>query len=165
MPLTPFHLGPGLFIGEIFEKRVNLVAILLASILVDVRTAYCFFNGCLPLHGLIHTFIGATVLAFFIIIGVYYFRKGLQKITNLFKIKQNYSLSSIIAGSLIGVWVHIILDSFMHFDITPFWPIEENPLLGIISNGLNYYLCTAALVLGLIIYLYRSTKNHNHTNS
>ena len=158
MPFTPFHLGPGLLIGEIFERRINLVSILLASILIDVRAAYCFFNGCWPLHGPIHTFIGATILAFFIIAGVYFLKARFQKITDFFRIKQDYSLSSIIIGSLTGVWIHIILDSFMHFDMVPFWPMGSNTLQGLINNGLNYYFCVAALIIGCLIYILKFYK-------
>ena len=156
MPLTPFHLGPGLLIGEVFEKRVNLISIIFASILIDIRVLFCFFVGCTGrFHGPLHTFIGATVVALFIAIMVWNLKKPLKKFTDIFKIKNGYSRSSIILGSFIGTWLHIILDSFMHSDIIPFWPMKSNFLLGMISNGTNYLLCTIALMIGLIIFTYR----------
>lgn len=156
MPLTPFHLGPGLLIGEVFEKRVNLISIIFASILIDIRVLFCFFVGCTGrFHGPLHTFIGATVVALFIAIMVWNLKKPLKKFTDIFKIKNGYSRSSIILGSFIGTWLHIILDSFMHSDIIPFWPMKSNFLLGMISNGTNYLLCTIALMIGLIIFIYR----------
>jgi len=53
----------------------------------------------------------------------------LKKFTDIFKIKNSYSISSIILGSFIGTWLHIILDSFMRSDIISFWPIKSNLLL------------------------------------
>jgi len=157
MPLTPFHLGPGLLIGEVFEKRINMISILLASIIIDIRAIFCcFFIECTGrFHGPLHTIIGATVIALFIAIMVWSLKIQLKKFTDVFKIKNSYSSSSIILGSFIGTWLHIILDSFMHSDIIPFWPIKSNPLLGMISNGTNYLLCTIALIIGLIVYFYR----------
>ncbi|HJH28753.1 MAG TPA: hypothetical protein C5S51_03545 [Methanosarcinaceae archaeon] len=163
MPLTPFHIGPGLLIGEVFENKVNLISILFASILIDIRVIYCFFIGCTGrFHGPMHTFIGATVIALFIAIMVWSLKKPFKKITDIFKIQNSYSSSSIILGSFIGTWLHIILDSFMHSDIIPFWPIKSNFLLGMISNGTNYLLCTIALIIGLIIVTYRHLRKVNY---
>ena len=161
MPLTPFHLGPGLLIGEVFEKRINMISILLASILIDVRAIFCcFFIECTGrFHGPLHTIIGATVIALLIAIMVWSLKIQLKKFTDVFKIKNSYSSSSIILGSFIGTWLHIILDSFMHSDIIPFWPIKSNLLLGMISNGTNYLLCTIALIIGLIVYFYRIRRH------
>ena len=159
MPLTPFHLGPGLLIGEVFEKRINLISILLASILIDTRVFLCLFFGYTGrFHGPLHTFIGATVVALFIAIMVWSLKKPLKKLTDFILIKNIYSSHSIILGSFIGTWLHIILDSFMHADIFPFWPMKSNLLLGIISNGTNYLLCTITLIIGLIVYCYRIYK-------
>jgi len=157
MPLTPFHLGPSFLIGELFEKRINLISILLASVIIDARAFFCFFFGCAGrFHGPLHTFVGATLLALFLSIIIWKSRKFLKQISNKLKIKNDYSYTSMILGSLLGTWSHIILDSFMHLDIIPFWPIKSNFLLGVISNETNYTLCTIALVLGIFIHLQRN---------
>ncbi|MCD4756017.1 hypothetical protein K8R20_00120 [bacterium] len=156
MPLTPFHLGPGLLVGEFFEKRINLTSILLASVLVDLRAFYCFFWGCTGrFHGPLHTFVGATILALLISIVVWKLRVFFKKITDFFKVRNSYSFSSILIGSLIGTWLHILLDSFMHSDIIPFWPRQSNILLGAISDGTTYYFCTITLIVGLVVYVWR----------
>jgi membrane-bound metal-dependent hydrolase YbcI (DUF457 family) len=144
---------------ELFEKRINLISILLASVLVDVRALYCFLFGCTGrFHGPLHTLFGATIIALLILFFVWNFRKPLKKITDTFKIKNDYSLQSIVLGSFIGTWLHIILDSFMHSDIVPFWPMESNFLLRLITNRFNYLICTVALIIGLIIFIYKLNK-------
>jgi hypothetical protein len=122
MPLTPLHLGPGLSIGLIFKRWINLPAILIASIIVDVRAIYLalFLGDWRNLHGFFHTFIGATLLGLLTIIAVWVLRKQLSCISEALRVKQDYSLYSIVAGSLIGVWLHIVLDSYMHLDMKPF---------------------------------------------
>ncbi|TQD28360.1 hypothetical protein [Methanolobus vulcani] len=120
MPFTPFHLGPAFLLGELFEKKVNLFSILIGSIIIDVRATYCLFAGCRPLHGPLHTFLAATIVGLLIAWLIFSQRKWLQKITNKLRIEQSYSLNSIILGSIIGTWSHVLLDAPLYTDISPF---------------------------------------------
>ena len=159
MPFTPFHLGPGLAIGMLFKKHINLASILLASIIVDIRAIYCLFIGNCQLHGPLHTFVGATFSAMFVIAGIYMFRRPLSQISDFFKIHQDYSLQSITAGALIGTWLHILLDAFIYSDMFPFWPSLTNPFLGMFSNAIVYNFCVLCFFIGGIIYLRKIVKN------
>ncbi|MCK4634805.1 MAG: hypothetical protein KAT37_02940 [Candidatus Aenigmarchaeota archaeon] len=158
MPFTPFHLGPGFLLGLIFRRWVNLAAILVASVIVDVRATYCLFTGCYPLHGPLHTFLGATILSLAVIIGVYVFRDQLKRISDFFKIEQDYSLQSIAIGSLLGVWVHIILDTFLYPEMHPFWPVPGNPLVGIVGSNAVYGFCIAGFIIGGAILLFKAIE-------
>lgn len=158
MPFTPFHLGPALFIGEVLEKRVNLFSILLGSIIIDVRAAYCLYSGCRPLHGPLHTFLSATLVAF--IIAWLLFSQGarLQKVSDRLRIRQTYSFASVLLGSLLGTWSHVLLDSFLYTDIRPLWPLTGNPLLGMTGYGKVYMLCILLFLPAGGIYCYRYRK-------
>ncbi|PKP52050.1 MAG: hydrolase [Candidatus Altiarchaeales archaeon HGW-Altiarchaeales-3] len=160
MPFTPFHLGAGLLIGMIFFRRINIPAILLASVIVDFRAIYCLFIGHCPMHGFFHTFAGASILGLWVIALIYFSRAWLFKISKLFKIEQNYSLHSIVCGALIGVWVHILLDAFLYPEIHPFWPVEGNTrLLGVMSSPMVYGLCTAGFLIGGLLYVWYLIKS------
>lgn len=154
MPFTPFHLGPGFALGMIFKRRINIPAILLASIIIDVRSIYSFFIGNFQLHGFFHTFVGATILGLLVIALVYFLRTPLSKISKISKIEQDYSLKSITAGAFVGVWVHIILDAFLYPEMNPFLPIDGNTLLlGILSSSTVYALCEFGFLIGGLIYV------------
>ena len=160
MPFTPFHLGPGIALGIIFKRWINIPAILLASIIVDVRTTYCFFIGNSQLHGFFHTFAGATLLGLFVIALVWIFRIHLSKISKLLKVEQDYSLNSIVSGALIGVWVHIILDAFLYPEMHPFWPVKGNTLLlGVLSSSTVYGLCVVGFLVGGLIYVWKLIRH------
>jgi hypothetical protein len=132
---------------------------LLASTVIDVRTMYCFFlSGC-QLHGPLHTYFGAVGFVIPIILIVFISKKQLYKLSKILKIKQSYSIKSIILGALIGAWSHVFFDSFMHHDITPFWPILENPLYGVIGNQMNYTIATISFFIGCGIYFYKFYKS------
>ncbi len=158
MPFTPFHLGPAFLLGELFEKKVNLFSILLASIIVDVRATYCLFAGCRPLHGPFHTFLSATVIAFLLSWLLFSQRQWLQKVTDKLRIEQTYSSLSIIIGSLIGTWSHVLLDSFLYTDIRPLWPLIANPLIGLTESGTLYLLCLLSFLPATGIYCCRYWK-------
>ncbi|CEG12741.1 conserved membrane hypothetical protein [groundwater metagenome] len=155
MPLTPFHIGIGLALGMLLFRHINLPAILLASVIVDIEPIYCYFIGNCQLHGFSHTFIGGTLFAIAVIAVIFTLRAYFIKISKIFMVEQNYSLNSIVIASFVGVYAHLILDSFMHSDMDPFWPIEGNPLLGIISNSLSFDICIAGFFVGIAIYLFR----------
>ena len=89
MPFTPLHLGPGLLLGMIFTRWVNLPSILLASVIVDVRAIYfALFVGDLSnLHGFFHTFVGATVLGLLTIVLIWILRRPLLKASEIIKIE------------------------------------------------------------------------------
>lgn len=159
MPFTPFHLGPGLALGMIFSRFVNIPAVLLASVVVDARAIYCFFTGC-SLHGFFHTFAGAAIVCLPVIALIYFSRENLSKISRIMRIEQNYSLKSITAGAIAGAWVHILLDAFLYPGIHPFFPAKGNALLfGILGNSEVYLLCMLGFLIGGLIYLGRLFKN------
>ncbi|WP_406660404.1 DUF4184 family protein [Methanolobus sp. ZRKC3] len=158
MPFTPFHLGPALFFSGLGGKRVNLAAIVLGSIIIDVRAAYCIFAGCRPLHGPMHTFAAAAIIALLISAALYSQRGILQRITDTLGLKQNYSILTIVSSSLIGTWSHVLLDSFLYNDIVPLCPLNSNPFLGLVGAGTMYSACLLAFFIGIGIYLYMYLK-------
>jgi hypothetical protein len=158
MPFTLFHLGPALFLGEVFKRQADLISILLGSIIVDVRAAYCLFAGCRPLHGPLHTFLGATLIALLLAWVVFSHRIRLQRVTDRIRIRQAHSFMPVLAGSLIGTWSHVLLDSFLYMDIMPLWPLTSNPLLGMLDPGTVYLMCLLFFLPAAGSYCYRYWK-------
>ncbi len=74
---------------------------------------------------------------------------------NIFKIKQSkISNKLIFASSLLAAWSHILLDSFMHTDMHPFYPVTTaNPFLHAVEI-IDIYLFTGiGLVITLILWV------------
>jgi hypothetical protein len=161
MPFTPFHFGPAFLIGMLFPRHVNMAAILAASVALDVEPAYCLLYGC-QLHGMLHTYVGAAIFSIAAVATMIYLgRRQLKKVSDALKVPQDYSFRSIAVGALVGGWSHIFLDSLMHFDVAPFWPSLENPMLGIIDGGTTYLITVAGFALGGIIYLLKAYRLQN----
>lgn len=148
MPLTPFHLGPGLFFGMLSFRFLDLSAFLLGSIILDIEPFFAFVSGKLDQpHHHFTSFLGGILGAVLALIILSIFKGQIKKWLDKIHLAQDSSNLSIFFGALAGCWTHVIFDSFMHYDVSPFWPSNFNPFLNLISISQNYFLC---LVLGTI---------------
>ncbi|MCD6469806.1 hypothetical protein J7L29_03290 [Candidatus Bathyarchaeota archaeon] len=131
LPLTPFHLGPALFLGLALLRYLDFPTFLIANVIVDVEPLIIILLGLgYPLHGFLHSFIGGTLAAIALAMVMVRVRGRFNHILSIFKIEQESSAGRILAASLLGVYIRILLDSRMHPDVKPFYPIPINPFLG-----------------------------------
>lgn len=159
MPFTPFHLGPALFFGLLLFSLLDLPTFIVASVIVDIRAIFVYFgimHG--PLHGPLHTFLGGTIIAVLLAVIMFLIKDYTRRITKLFKLQQNSSFKKILITSLIGVYLHIFLDSPLYLDIKPFYPLDINPLYGIVSSSVIYLFCVFSFIIAFIIYIHRLIK-------
>ena len=156
MPFTPYHLGPALLFGCLLFPIVDIAALLLSSVLVDIEPLYVImFAPGLPLHGILHTYVGATGIAILNAVIVWVLRAWIGQILAIFKIDQNSSFIRIFGTSLLGTYSHVFLDSFLYPEMNPLFPLMGNPLLGLVSSAAVYQFSTICLFLGLVLYLAR----------
>ena len=70
------------------------------------------------------------------------------------KLGQKISEKGIYLSSLFAAYSHVFLDSFMHADLKPFWPITEyNPFLGLIPILDIYLLTGSGLLLVVVLFI------------
>ncbi|KKL55839.1 hypothetical protein LCGC14_2251410, partial [marine sediment metagenome] len=128
MPFTPYHFGPGLFIGLLFLSFLDFPTFLIASVIVDIEPfTVLIFNSNYPLHGLFHSFLGGTIVAPILALIMTKIREKFTPILSFFKIEQEISPIKIFVASLLGIYIHILLDSPIYTDIRPFFPFDFNP--------------------------------------
>ena len=157
MPLTPLHLGSGLFFGSLALKFSNLWAILLGSVVMDFEPlVLLIINPCYscPHHGFFHSILGAIFGSFVIATILWKFRELLNRISLKFKIEQSFSFPTLFFSSLFAWITHIFFDSLTHNDVSPFWPSKYNPIL--IGPEIYWTLNLILLILaifGLIILI------------
>lgn len=163
MPLTPFHLGPGLFFGMLSFRFLDLTAFLLGSIVLDVEPFFALITGNLGQpHHYFTSFLGGILGAIVVLIIVVIFKKQIIKWLDKVRLAQNSSNLSIFFGGLFGCWIHVIFDSLMHYDVSPFWPSHFNPFLNLISIPQNYFLCSILGIAGLILLIIKVKKYAGH---
>ncbi|QLH79759.1 hypothetical protein HZS55_21765 [Halosimplex rubrum] len=149
MPLTPFHLGPALFLGALAPRRLDLPTLLIASVVIDVRAALVVFGPLGgPVHGFLTTVLGATVVATLVAGVVLALPARLDGLVDRVRPGATATPAAVAAGALVGAWSHVLLDATLYADVTPFFPLPGNPfLLG--AFGLVYGGCVAAGVVGI----------------
>ena len=163
MPLTPFHFGPGLFFGMLSFRFLDLTAFLLGSIVLDAEPFYAFVSGKLNQpHHQFTSFLGGILGAALVLIILSIFKGQIKKWLDKIHLAQDSSNLSIFLGALSGCWIHVIFDSFMHYDVFPFWPSNFNPFLNLISISQNYLLCSILGIAGLILLIVKVKKHARH---
>lgn len=151
MPLTPFHFGPGLLVQETRPHFFSFTVFFLSQIIIDFESFYNILNQNERIHTHFHTYVGSLIpfvitVLFYTIYKKYFMRKDIKPIP----------FSGVVTSAWIGVWSHVFLDSIMHADIQPFWPISvDNPMLGLIGIGSLHLVCMVCLGIGLGFYLNR----------
>jgi len=173
MPLTPYHFGPGLFIGLLFLSFIDFPTFLIASIIVDIEPfLVLFFNLNYPLHGFFHSFLGGTIIALVLTAIMSKIRKFFTPLMTFFKIEQEISFKKILFASLLGIYIHILFDSPIYTDIRPFFPLDFNPFYRITSlaRSIETMICVWCFLAALIVYIIRmiiytiKNRRKNHTS-
>ena len=142
MPFTPYHFGPALFLKGFFRFPFCLNAFALSQVFIDLESVYFLIQNTCPLHRFFHTFLGATIIILVTTLIMRCVRGG----CNMF-----FSWKPIIIGSVFGGYSHIFLDSIMHTDMIPFFPISiSNPILHFCSVSLLHFGCVISGILGVI---------------
>ena len=150
MPFTPFHMGPGILIKSLLRGTFSLLLFGYTQVLMDLQPLFSIITGIGNLHGFSHTYIGATLIA--LISGF----SGKYIIENIFKyIKKDIKLTWKITfiSTFIGSFSHIILDSIMHYDMNPFYPLKiSNSLYQLLSNQQLHNFCLISGLVGFILF-------------
>ncbi len=157
MPLTPFHFGPGLLMQETRPQFFSFTVFILSQIIMDFESLYNILNHNERIHTYFHTYIG-SVIPFLITILLYaVYKKYFMRMD-----VKPASFLGIVASAWIGVWSHVFLDSIMHSDMQPFWPISvDNSMQGFIGLESLHLICLICLIIGLGLYLNRKHFIHH----
>jgi membrane-bound metal-dependent hydrolase YbcI (DUF457 family) len=163
MPFTPIHMGPGILIKALLQGSFSLMVFGWTQIVMDIQPLLVLITGKGHLHGFTHTYIGAILLAIFsALTGKYLSEIGL-KILGLAQSK-NIPIQWWVSflSAFIGSFSHVFLDSIMHTDVEPFYPISLiNNFHGILSISMLHKLCLYSGIIGALIYClvnYRISK-------
>lgn len=166
MPFTPLHMGPGLTIKAVLQRRFSLMVFGWSQVAIDLQPLLVMLGGSGELHGWSHTLLGATLIAMLCgatgkHLGEWGLRVVLREPRHL-----PIAWSVSFASAFVGTYSHILIDSVMHVDVFPLRPFSnDSPLRAIISIDTLHVLClVTALVGGLGWYAVdRMRRSSNDT--
>ncbi len=127
MPFTPFHFGLNGLVGWSLKRWVDLPVLVLASVIVDIEPlTVMYYKLDVPIHWICHTFlIGALVGAAWGLVA--YLARPLLKLgMELLQLPYETGLKRMVAGGVLGVWLHVFVDAFLYREMNPFWPAGGN---------------------------------------
>ena len=125
-----------------------------SQILMDLEPLFRLIRKDDIIHGQSHSYAGAIIIGLLASIsGKYLCELGLKLWNVLFKIKifnlpTEISWRIVFSSAYIGTFSHVFLDSIMHADMRPLWPLSN-------SNSFLYWISishlhTVCLLLGLL---------------
>lgn len=153
MPFTPFHFGPGLLAKAAAPTRVSLTTFAVTQVLIDVETLYHLVRRDWPVHGQMHSFIGASTVGLVAAGAVLAGRPILNRFvpaSATSAVTAELTVQAAVVGGLLGGVTHTALDAIMHSDVSPLWPFASgNGLFGFLSAEILEIGCVLAAVTGL----------------
>jgi hypothetical protein len=158
MPFTPLHMGPGLAFKAIGGRHFSLMVFGFSQVMMDLEPLIRMILGDSVLHGVTHSYLGATAVGLASVLigkpfcqwllahvrpdpGLLIWMRGSGRITS----------TSAIVGAFFGTYSHVALDSVMHADMRPLAPFNNNnALLHIVAIDAVHTGCIAAGVIGAL---------------
>nr|WP_299461374.1 DUF4184 family protein [uncultured Gimesia sp.] len=139
-----------------------LTSYVAANVLIDLEVLYYLSRNEPPYHRYLHTYVGGIamgVVAGLLMFGVVQMVRRVLPASSswgerLAKTPRRRLLWQSLVAGLIGGVSHILLDSLMHEEMNPFWPLAEgNTLVGLISVPALHIALAAIGFFGLIFWL------------
>ena len=156
MPITPFHFGPGILLKAGAPRGVSLSAFVISQIVIDLESGYHLVRNDWPVHREFHSLLVAGIVGVLTGTAVWLVARRLRLPSDPF-VQAEGELVPAHVGGLVGGLSHPLLDSVMHSDLEPFWPVSAaNPLLDVIGLGSLHLVCVAAGIVGAAILEIRS---------
>lgn len=154
MPFTPIHMGPGILIKALLQSSFSLMVFGWTQIVMDIQPLIVLITGEGHLHGFTHTYVGAVLIAIFsALTGKYLSELGLK----ILGITKNGPITIFwwvsFLSAFIGSFSHVFLDSIMHTDVEPFYPVTlVNNFHGMVSVSTLHKICIYSGLVGAAIY-------------
>ena len=161
MPFTPFHMGPGVLVKSVLGGSFSLMVFGWTQIVIDLQPLYVLIQGEGRLHGFSHTYFGAAIVTVIAALsGKWLSEFGLYMLGLNPSRDLKISWSVVFFSAFVGSFSHVFIDSIMHSDVRPFFPLtDENIFLQLVSTGMLHIICIATGVVGGLIYFILLLKN------
>jgi hypothetical protein len=143
--------------GLPLRKYMHLPTFIVANVIVDLEPFSVIVLGFIdryPLHGYLHTYISVFFLGI-VVSYVMFLLEGffhpLYK-TLLFESDINRNRVSFILAGVLGIMLHVTLDSPLYSDIRPLYPMTANPLYNPTLTSEVYSFCVWIGLVGILFY-------------
>lgn len=151
-------MGPALAAKAVAPRHFSFLVFGITQVAIDTEAAIFLLVDEPPYHRMLHTYVGATVVALLaVVIGRPLLAYALRFWNRLVRadresflwVEPRVPLVAATSGALIGGYSHVLLDSFLYSDMHPIAPLSDsNAALNMLSTLEVYALCLALGLLG-----------------
>ncbi len=162
MPVTPLHLGPGQQLKSLRQGWFSMVIFTWTQLLMDLQPILVVLTGKGELHGFSHSYVGASIIAIiaaytgkWIYYWIYLFvdKDFTDYQKKIFNVPAKLTLAIGTSSAFIGSFSHVLIDSIMHADMQPFYPLDiENQVLLLVSIEILHRICVYAGLTGALVF-------------
>lgn len=131
-----------------------------SQIVIDIQPLVVLLLGEGHLHGISHTYLGATLLAVVAALtGKHLAEFGLAVLGIARDNPITMTWPIAFFSAFVGTYSHVVLDSVMHGDLQPFYPFSlANPLLGKLDyDELHQFCIYSGLGGGVLFFIVQLT--------
>lgn len=154
MPFTPYHFGPSGFIGLVLRKWLDIPVFVLANVIVDLEVLVINFLGVgWPIHRYVHTLLIGAAAGILWATVAWPLRNLFKMIMQTLRIPYQTSFLKMLVSGVLGVWLHVVIDSIYHWDVRVFWPSKVKPLYKLITGQQVEAICLVFLIAALVLYI------------
>ncbi|MHC4654970.1 MAG: metal-dependent hydrolase [Planctomycetota bacterium] len=149
MPFTPYHFGPSGFIGLALRKWLDIPVFVLANVIVDLEV---LLGHGYPIHRYFHTLLIGAAAGILWATVAYPLRNLFKMIMQTLRIPYQTSFLKMLISGVLGVWLHVVIDSIYHRDVRVFWPDKARPLYMLITRQQLEALCLAFFIAAIVLW-------------
>lgn len=164
MPFTPFHFGPHSALAFPLRRTIDLPVFIGANIIVDVEPLLVMiFNLDYPLHGYCHSFLLGGLLGLAWGAAAYPFRSLIRKAMQAFRLSYSPAFWRMAISGLLGVWLHVLFDAPLYYEMRPFYPSKINPFLNLLEMETVYAVSLLCFFPTVLMYHVMVVKRQKTT--
>jgi membrane-bound metal-dependent hydrolase YbcI (DUF457 family) len=153
MPFTPYHFGPSGFIGLTFRKWIDLPVFVLVNVIVDLEVLVINILGFgWPFHRYFHTLLIGAAAGILWALAAWPLRNIFKMIMQILRIPYKPNLWKMLVSGVLGMWLHVVIDSIYHWDVHVFWPDKGRPLYRLITRQQLEALCLAFFIAAIVLW-------------
>jgi len=159
MPFTLFHFGPRACVSLPLYRHLDVPIFIGANVAVDVEPLLAMtFNLDYPLHGYCHTVLIGWLVGLLFATAAYSLRHLIGGVMSALHLPYVPTYGKMALSGIAGVWLHILCDAPLYYDIKPFYPLQTNPLFEALPARAVYGICAACFVPALLLYVLLSSR-------
>lgn len=167
MPFPTYHVGTNAFFGLALRRWLDPAVIIAVNVIVDLEVLFAPGFPETHRHWYFHTFLVGGIIGALFGLACWFFRDIISWAMKTVRIPYKPSLWKMSLAGTVGIWIHVLLDSFWHFDVQPLRPFtNRNPFYRMFKHTRPddqvhqwiAIICTTLSIAALILYIYTAIK-------